>query len=102
VASGCTEHADDGLERCVGWGILASNLRHIGQHLALTRSGLHHRAPRRTRQSQQGTHPRLLLRRREALRQRHRLAPHVLHEPDRPQERAQDQKMAPAGSGTTT
>jgi transposase, IS5 family len=34
----CTEHGEDGLERCVGWGILASNLRHIGQHLA-ARSG---------------------------------------------------------------
>lgn len=30
----CADHGADGLERCVGWGILASNLRHIGQQLA--------------------------------------------------------------------
>ncbi len=30
----CADHGADGLERCVGWGILASNLRHIGQKLA--------------------------------------------------------------------
>lgn len=30
----CPDHGADGLDRYVGWGILASNLRHIGQHLA--------------------------------------------------------------------
>lgn len=30
----CAYQGDDGLERGVGWGILASNLRHIGQALA--------------------------------------------------------------------
>lgn len=30
----CPAHGDDGLERHVGWGIIASNLRHIGQKLA--------------------------------------------------------------------
>lgn len=30
----CAYHGDDGLERGAGWGILASNLRHIGVALA--------------------------------------------------------------------
>ena len=30
----CPEHGADGLDRYVGWGIVASNLRHIGQALA--------------------------------------------------------------------
>jgi IS5 family transposase len=30
----CAYHGEDGLERGVGWGILASNLRHIGVALA--------------------------------------------------------------------
>jgi transposase, IS5 family len=30
----CADHGADGLDRCVGWGILASNLCHIGQALA--------------------------------------------------------------------
>ena len=30
----CPDHGDAGLRRWVGWGILASNLRHIGLALA--------------------------------------------------------------------
>jgi len=30
----CAYHGDEGVERGVGWGILASNLRHLGQALA--------------------------------------------------------------------
>jgi IS5 family transposase len=30
----CPAHGEDGLIRHIGWGLLASNLRHIGQHLA--------------------------------------------------------------------
>jgi IS5 family transposase len=30
----CPDHGEDGLRRQVGWAVLASNLRHIGQHLA--------------------------------------------------------------------
>lgn len=32
--SRCPDHGEDGLMRRVGWGIIASNLRHIGQKLA--------------------------------------------------------------------
>jgi transposase, IS5 family len=39
----CTEHGTDGLDRCVGWGIVASNLRPSGHALA-ARAG---RGPRR-------------------------------------------------------
>jgi len=31
----CAYHGDDGVERAVGWGVLASNLHHLGQALAL-------------------------------------------------------------------
>ncbi len=27
----CADHGPDGLERRVGWGVIGSNLRHIGQ-----------------------------------------------------------------------
>ncbi|MGH3125132.1 MAG: transposase, partial [Streptosporangiaceae bacterium] len=30
----CPAHGEDGLLRHIGWGVLASNLRHIGRHLA--------------------------------------------------------------------
>jgi IS5 family transposase len=30
----CPAHGEDGLVRHIGWGVIASNLRHIGQHLA--------------------------------------------------------------------
>ena len=30
----CAYHGDAGMERCVGWGIIASNLHHIAQKLA--------------------------------------------------------------------
>jgi len=30
----CADHGPDGLERRVGWGVIGSNLRHIGQALA--------------------------------------------------------------------
>ncbi len=30
----CPAHGEDGLLRHIGWGVIASNLRHIGQHLA--------------------------------------------------------------------
>ena len=30
----CPDHGEDGFLRHLGWGIIASNLRHIGQHLA--------------------------------------------------------------------
>jgi len=29
----CADHGADGLERSAGWGVLASNLRHIGQQV---------------------------------------------------------------------
>jgi transposase, IS5 family len=32
----CPSHGEDGMLRHIGWGVLASNLRHIGQHLAAT------------------------------------------------------------------
>lgn len=30
----CPDHGESGFVRHVGWGVMASNLRHIGQHLA--------------------------------------------------------------------
>ncbi|MDQ2742079.1 MAG: ISNCY family transposase [Chloroflexota bacterium] len=30
----CPDHGEDGFLRHLGWGVIASNLRHIGQHLA--------------------------------------------------------------------
>jgi IS5 family transposase len=30
----CTDHGEAGMERCVGWAVIASNLRHIAQRLA--------------------------------------------------------------------
>jgi IS5 family transposase len=30
----CPAHGEDGMLRHIGWGVIASNLRHIGQHLA--------------------------------------------------------------------
>jgi IS5 family transposase len=30
----CAYHGDAGMERCVGWGVIASNLRHVAQKLA--------------------------------------------------------------------
>lgn len=30
----CPDHGEDGFVRHLGWGVIASNLRHIGQHLA--------------------------------------------------------------------
>jgi IS5 family transposase len=30
----CPDHGEDGLERRVGWAVVASNLRHIAEHLA--------------------------------------------------------------------
>jgi transposase, IS5 family len=30
----CPDHGEDGFIRHIGWGVIASNLRHIGQHLA--------------------------------------------------------------------
>jgi IS5 family transposase len=30
----CPDHGEDGFIRHLGWGVIASNLRHIGQHLA--------------------------------------------------------------------
>jgi transposase, IS5 family len=27
----CRDHGEEGMERCIGWGIVASNLWHIGQ-----------------------------------------------------------------------
>jgi IS5 family transposase len=30
----CADHGELGMERCVGWAVIASNLRHIAQHLA--------------------------------------------------------------------
>jgi IS5 family transposase len=30
----CADHGEAGMERYVGWGIIASNLRHIAQKLA--------------------------------------------------------------------
>jgi transposase, IS5 family len=30
----CPEHGEDGFVRHLGWGVIASNLRHIGQHVA--------------------------------------------------------------------
>jgi IS5 family transposase len=30
----CPDHGEDGLVRHLGWGVIASNLRHIGQHRA--------------------------------------------------------------------
>jgi len=30
----CADHGPDGMERRVGWGVIGSNLRHIGQALA--------------------------------------------------------------------
>jgi len=32
----CADHGEDGFVRHLGWGVIASNLRHIGQHLAAT------------------------------------------------------------------
>jgi len=32
----CPDHREDGFIRHVGWDVIASNLRHIGQHLAAT------------------------------------------------------------------
>lgn len=32
----CRDHGEDGFLRHLGWGVIASNLRHIGQHMAAT------------------------------------------------------------------